>query len=492
MSRNFALIGDSNLKRFVTMVNRRACPALGSAQVLNCGKLVVFEQILSEIRPEADVCVVACLTNFLTDAADNTLSASVRVEAGLQEAHRLIRDVCQADPDRFIIIHPPMYRTCPLWYRDGLPEILTKFSSVFSVDRPDNCLIMSGFATPDFDSDGVHLTPSSGLEYIFHLFDASEAAIAQMKRSVPEAISHSSEASRVLEDRVMALEQDHRRLNRSFELSSAISAEREDFQENIRNEIYFMVSGLPLIKDLRGKDWMDKAILDVQGVILALLGREPKIVVVHNASGRKDTVARYSVRMESAAVSQEIRFKFGSFFVGGKDKRPEALKAVSISNKVTPGTQVRIMILKLLARRYLNANPDARAKVIGYEARPLLKLTPADTSVQHRVKSYNYIEAISKLPTCFTVSELRPIIAKARIHFRGSLRQIFGVLTDDFMASEVVDVSEVNEVDSGSNGSNAPSTGSDASQVQQRVQQTRKRAAPEAVGSGSGGQRSKR
>ena len=102
----------------------------------------------------------------------------------------------------------------------------------------------------------------------------------------------------------MALEQDHQRLNRTVELKTAIYAERDDFQENIRNENYFMVSGLPQISGLRGKDWMDRAIRDVKEVIRKLLGRELPVLVVHNASGRgRDAVVRYSVCMANAADS---------------------------------------------------------------------------------------------------------------------------------------------------------------------------------------------
>ena len=58
-----------------------------------------------------------------------------------------------------------------------------------------------------------------------------------------------------------------------------------------------MISGLALIKDLSGCEWMSRAIGDVQEIIKTLLGKELKIQVVHNASGRHDAEARYCVRM---------------------------------------------------------------------------------------------------------------------------------------------------------------------------------------------------
>ena len=133
----------------------------------------------------------------------------------------------------------------------------------------------------------------------------------------------------------------------------------------------------------------------------------------------------------NVADSQEIRAKFGSFFVGGLDKRPDSLRSVSVSNKVTPGTQIRLMILKLMAKRYRASNPDGQARVIGYESRPTIKITPPESSKDRRVKVFTFIEAIKKLPTSFTAAELRPIVSKARVHFKDKLRQTFVVLSDD-------------------------------------------------------------
>ena len=432
MSFSYVLIADSNVQRFHSLVNRRACPDLDQASVIICGKLAVFRESLATLPPRSNSCViVACITNFLTGTIGDELSASVRIEPLLLELRGLLHDLCSAHD--FVLVCPPMYRSLPLWYRDNLASIMNKCSSVLtSGGRPGNLLFLPSFSTPTFDQDGIHLTPASGLEYIFHLFDSAKLAISRSTLDVPELVSTGDESTRVLEDRVMALEQDHRRLNSSFEMSQAIIAEKDDFQENVRNESFFMVTGLPPIRDLRGKEWMARAITDVQGMIQTLLGKELKVLVVHNATGRApESEVRYSVQMESAAASQEIRTKFGSFFVGRQDRRPEALRQISVSNKITPGTQVRIMILKLLSKRYLASNPDAKVRVVGYEPRPILKITPPESSSDHRVMVYTYIEAISRLPTCFTVSELRPIIAKARVHFRNRLRSTFVVLSDD-------------------------------------------------------------
>ena len=462
VARKFSLLADSNVKRFYNLTNRRACPDLDAAQVLICNKISMFRE--AGIRDESNTIIVSCLTNFLTSIPDSgEASPGLRVEPVLLELQQICADWCSQSPDDAFLICPLMYRTSPLWYRDGMSDIMCKFSSVFSwAGRPRNLHLMPSFPSPSLESDGIHLTSQSGLEYLFFLFDSARGVLATSGSTSEDKIDAGSEATRVLEDRVMALEQDHRRLNHSFEMSTAIQAEREDFQENVRNESYFMVTGLPAIKDLRGIDWMNKAISDVESMIRTLLGKDLKVVVVHNASGRREAEVRYSVKMECTAHSQEIRQKFGSFFIGGQDRRPEALRRISISNKVTPGTQIRIMILKLLAKRYLTSNKDGKARVISYEPRPLLKITPPETVTDRRVKSFNYIEAVSKMPTCFTEAELRPIVAKARVHFRNKLRSTFICLDDDFFSSQpsrstaVVDLAQAPPPDAPSEESEAP------------------------------------
>lgn len=103
-----------------------------------------------------------------------------------------------------------------------------------------------------------------------------------------------------------------------------------------------------------------------------------------NASGcGRDADVCYSVKMQYTADSQEIRGKFGYFFIGGQDRRPDSQRSISFSNKVTPGTQIRIMVLKLLAKRYLASNPGSKVKVIDYEPRPMFKIIPPEDSSDH-------------------------------------------------------------------------------------------------------------
>ena len=303
--RAFALLGDSNIHRHINKTSCRAHPSLKTAQVLPCGHLGIFSGTLEKIKTNVNVCIVACVTNFLT-GADGPPTISHRVNPVLQQIRTSLYEVCISNPARVFLISPPMYRTNPTWYREGLPEVLTLFSQTFSSDRPENAHLLPSFATPEFDSGGVHLTPYSGLEYILHLFDSSLDLLDSLEAPLEEVAVKASESTRVLEDRVMALEQDHRRLNRVVESKSATDAELEDFRKNEKFEDSFLITGLARIpSELVGKAWQERAIADVQAVLKLLMGREYPIVFVQNATSRvPNSEVKYNVQLSTVPDSR--------------------------------------------------------------------------------------------------------------------------------------------------------------------------------------------
>ena len=120
-------------------------------------------------------------------------------------------------------------------------------------------------------------------------------------------------------------------------------------------------------------------------------------------------------------ISSAIRKRFGSFFLGGKDGRPDPLKPFNIKNRVTAETKTRIDLLKLLAAKYRASNPEGRAQVISFDPRPMIKITPPPSSQDRRVKTYNYVEAVRKLPCNFTSAEVNPILRRINPELAGQV-----------------------------------------------------------------------
>ena len=431
----FSLIGDSNLKRNMNPTNCVDRPQMTAAQVILCSRFEVFAQSLRNIRQESNVVVLACVSNFLTLSEDTSSTLSHRVDPILDEFFSLVSEDCQTHPDRKYLVCPPMYRRSPLWYRDGLPVILTRFSLMAKSYQQSNLGLLPSFSGHVLEADGIHLTAYSGLEYVLHLF-ASVRNYLTTVASAPEARQEvHSEAARLLEDRVVALEQDHHRLSSEFDLKTAIKAESDDVTANERTENFIVVSGLSRVAGrLSGKEWQDRAQADVQRVIQAVVGATLPITVVHNSTGPSPTAeVTYSVQMAKVEDARAVRQKFGSFFQGGKDSRPPELARVSIQNLVTRETRIRISIMKLLAQRYLKSNPGAKTQVVGYLPRPILKITPPPEAKSQRVRSFNFIEAVQKLPTNFTKEEVGSIAARAAQRFPGQLRSLFIVISDDMV-----------------------------------------------------------
>jgi hypothetical protein len=431
------------------------------------------------------VCVIACLTNFIANAS-GTGSVHQLVDPILTTIQTVLQDVCQRDPARSFMISPPMYRTTPIWYRDGLPEILSSFSKALCEDRPKNLHLLPSFATPEYDQDGIHLTPYSGLEFVLDLFDQAEELLARLKLDPTTRCNLSAESTRVLEDRVMVLEQDHRRLNRFVEKKSAIDAELADFRENERLEDCFVISGLPsLSSSLTGKEWQSQAVASVQKFLVDLLGRECPIVVVQNVTPRsRDAETIYNVRMAHVEDSRAVRRKFGGFFQGGTDGRPDLFKEISVKNRVTSDTRIRISLLKLMAKRYKDSNPGSKVQVIGYDPRPLLKVIPPSTASDRRTKVYNYVEACRAFPTTFAAKDLDPIMKRIHPSLRGQIRSTFIVLSDDQLSRNVSSASSMSTSSSASNDGSESVVGAGSASGDQPRRGTRRErsASPASVG----------
>ena len=404
------------------------------SQVLICNRPEVLQQSLRSVRKESTICVLACITNFLTSSEDSSDTLSIRIDPVLGDFFTTISASCQSNPSRRFLVCPPMYRRSPLWFRDGLPEILSRFSSASKSVTCPNFALLPSFPTPSFEADGIHLNAYSGYEYVLHLFDSSKKLIDSL--ADPDVVREtvSKESARLLEDRVVALEQDHRRLNQTVELKTAVNAELEDFRANERMEDCVVVSGLsPIPGRLSGKEWYDRACSDSKTVLELVLGRTVDVVSVRNSTGMAPNApTTYTVQLSSVESALAIRSKFGKFFSGGRDSRPPALSHISIQNSVTKATRIRISILKLLAKRYESSNPGGKARVIGYQPRPLLRVFPPAEAKDKRVRSFNYIEAIQKFPTHFSEDEVEAITRRAFTSFPNKLRSTFVVLSDDF------------------------------------------------------------
>ena len=432
--RSFAVVGDSNVKRNMTPAASKGRPPMSTAKIVQCGRMSTLSTSLSSLPMDIDACIVACLSNLISASTDPQLSSlSTRVSPVIESFMEKIWAFAADRPEVQVFVSPPMYRTNPLWYRDGMSEIMLLFDARIQKDRPSNVWPLPSFSRPQLEADGVHLTPFSGLEYVLHLFDASQDAFSSLTLSDSARIDQAINSNRSLENRVSVIEQDHARLVKSVEFQNAITAEALEYQENLRNEAFIMVQGLPRLPKLDQKEWQVRARAEVDRVI-SDMGFTHRVKFVQNLTGRgANSKTLYKARMENEIVSREIRDKFSSFFSGGRDARPPTLAAVSVRNCVTQGTLARVAIMQLLGKHYKESNLGSRSQVVAYESRPLLKLTPPSTASDPRVMTFTFIEAITKLPVNFTADEISDLMKRVSPRLHGNLRSLLVVLSDDMI-----------------------------------------------------------
>ena len=221
--RAFSIIGDSNVKRNMVSTTTSGRPPLSSAQVLICGRLSLFQASLDKVRADADACILACVSNFISGPVgvlDPGSSISSHIEEVLTGFFSKVVAFCHTRPSTFIFLCSPMYRTSPIWYRDALPDILCQFSQIYNKleERPHNLLQLSSFSKIQLEADGVHLTPFSGMSYILHLFDTAQEVRDALELPAEARMQRNESKCLAVEDRMLVIERDHSRLNRKFEL----------------------------------------------------------------------------------------------------------------------------------------------------------------------------------------------------------------------------------------------------------------------------------
>ena len=155
------------------------------------------------------------------------------------------------------------------------------------------------------------------------------------------------------------------------------------------------------------------------------------LYVQNPVRGRTTGVPALNVQMNSVEVSKRLRDMYSGFFRRNRPAPlPPGFKGVSVRNKVTLATRIRIAILQELGANYKESNPGSSIHIRGYDSRPSLTTTPARGS-PGRPRTYTFINAVTTLPPVFSDAALANIFQRVGQHHPGELREVFVVLDDD-------------------------------------------------------------
>ena len=281
-----------------------------------------------------------------------------------------------------VLVAPPLFRSRPSWYQTHLSQIATRFSATLSANRRENLHLLPSFASQDLFPDGVFLTPVAGLHYVIHLFDQSLTTLALASDHADSKLVKVQESVRLHDDRLAYLEKRHDHLAIECDTRIASNAEARDWLINRSEEDWLVVTGLPRLSCSQ-REWQDAARRQVADVIKLVLHAnrvQTNFEVCYVSNPFRFQTNRqnlYNVQMDSIRSSKLIRDVFSGFFRGRKPATiPPPLKGVSIRNKITPNSKIRISFLHQFGSLYKESNPGGMYKVKGFESRPVLTTIP--------------------------------------------------------------------------------------------------------------------
>ena len=336
-----------------------------------------------------------------------------------------------------VLVAPPLFRIRPAWYQRELAQIASRFSSTFSTNLAHNLLLLPSFISQDLMPDCIHLTPVSGLHFVLHLFDQTETLLSLEPASSEIKLAHVQESVRHHGDRLSFLESRHGQLKKRVDLKAAKDSEFDDWVTNRNEEDWVTVLGLKRLGRMTPREWQTAARSQVRELFKYILHLHRvkldfSVLYVGNPVRKRTTGGTvYNVRLNSVTASKTLRDLFSGFFRHENPVNlPPDLRGISLRNKVTIATRIRIEILRVLASNHMATNPGSFAKVHGFEPRPRLVIQPARGS-SDPPRTFHFIEAVTMLPTAFSDDGLAQIFKVIGTHHEGELRSLFVVLDDD-------------------------------------------------------------
>ena len=251
MSEVLSIVGDSNVNRHLNQA-KAAHPSDHSLRQSHLITAFNAEQLLSSLTGQNEhrrFVVIAALTNPITNLVflgGDQLIIDVRLF--LQQVSSWIQQGRNFDDgtNSSVFILPPQFRRYPSWYRQFYTNILAIFEDAFRAPS-NNVWILPPFMDPEFEADGIHYTPASGLLYVQHLVHSTHLILESPSKPDPVAQSHSSQ--------LQGVRYDISELRFSQMLINAKQEEETNGRLNTEAENQFVIAGL---KIARSNSWQER------------------------------------------------------------------------------------------------------------------------------------------------------------------------------------------------------------------------------------------
>jgi len=428
MSEALSILGDSNVNRNLNHA-KAANPADNLIRQSYLVTAFNGEQLQTSLVGQNEhrrVVVIAALTNPITNLVflgGDQLIIDIRLF--LQQLSSWIQQGRNYDDgtNHSVFILPPQFRRQPSWYRQYYTTIVAVFEESFRSPGP-NIWILPPFSDPEFEADGCHYTPASGILYVQHLVHATHSIIDSAVKPDPVAQSHSSQLQGIRHD-VSELKFNQIQINAKQE-------EETDGRLNSEAENQFVITGL---KTPNSDSWLERQKAFVKTTREFIVGFCPSLSsVVVKFCRVITTKPRLILNVECGTIEggTAVRQEWARLVKSGEARKrfPE----ITITNSVTHGTRVRCAVLRAYARAYLQENPEGQASVTSFSSRPHFSFRPSKTV---RQVSLTFCETVlyDGLPEPSEEDLGQAYRIAGSREFKGQLRSTFMILSDDHAAT---------------------------------------------------------
>ena len=292
------------------------------------------------------------------------------------------------------------------------------FEDAFRTPGP-NIWILPHFMDPEFEADGFHYTPASGLMYIQHLVHSTQSIIGLSVKPDPVAQIHSSQ--------LQGIRHDVSELRFNQILINAKQEEETDGHLNSEAENQFVVAGL---KVANSSGWQERKSSFVKATKELLVRFCPSLsTVLIKFCCVVTTRPRLFLNVECDTVEAgtKVRQEWAKLVKSGDARK--RFSDITITNSVTLGTRVCCAILRAYAKAYLQENPQGQASVSSFISRPHFTYRPSQTD---RQISLTFCETVlnDDLPEPTSDDLEQAYRVAGTRQFKGQLRSTFLIFPD--------------------------------------------------------------
>ena len=434
------LIGSSNVNRHY---RTNDFSSYRKYEMVKCTQMSGFKVYMDGVAQTKKMVVISVVENFVVNAvgADVT-SPEPLIDECIKDFLSSVVKTATRLPDTKFGIVMPLQRPALAWYQDRVASI-TEFieEGIRAMISDKNCnnvmkIECISSASQQFETDLIHLTKTSAKVFLDLILDQAEtfgnAPVVDLTEQGEIRDSDDNSYIAKLEERLDRIERNLRMQsdkNVANDLMFARVREEADSTSNKAKEdrivINSLTSAAPLPADPKLKI---SALREIVAEVFKTIIPDFKGKVVYLTQGKHLTtfLPMVEVKLDKTEFAIEMRKAFAD-----KKKNNQlgpSQGTLFMSNSVNLATRIRVDIMKAIAKKL--SNRDEIAYVAGFTSRPTLHIRRNGTKDTKPLKSYSFIDSVSRYGGMLVREDLETAYGRAGRSFNGQLKQNFVVLNE--------------------------------------------------------------